>query len=261
MREGPPAQLDEVPLADLGVVEVEHQLQVGAVHGRDEGEAVGRGREGHAGMVDGRVEVLEDEHDPLSLAQLGDAAERALRGQPHRSGRDRLGADGETSVVETRSVQVEPRDAEPLRDGHRLGRGREQVVGALGVGEAPAHVAGHRRIDDTFFAQGLELGDVVARPVPDLDLETELVDPAHAFGEGQVDEDHLGADGEREGASRHQTPARSVSRTVTVPPVSTASMQASAIRSAARASSPRPASGCRPGQRRRRPRAHRHTRR
>ena len=54
-------QLDEVPLADLGVVEVEHHPQVRAVDGRHQGERVRGPRERDAGVVDRGVEVLEAE--------------------------------------------------------------------------------------------------------------------------------------------------------------------------------------------------------
>src|SRR5689334_2301817 len=46
-RQGPAAQLDEVPLADLCVVEVEHHAKVRAADRLDEREAVGRSRERH----------------------------------------------------------------------------------------------------------------------------------------------------------------------------------------------------------------------
>src|SRR4029453_17137984 len=55
-------ELDEVSFADLGVVEVQVHPQVGAVDGFDQHECVGGGSEGHAGVIDGSVEVLQGEH-------------------------------------------------------------------------------------------------------------------------------------------------------------------------------------------------------
>src|SRR5690242_5545308 len=61
-REGALDELEEVSLADLRVVEVQVEAQVGVVDGLDEGECVRSRGEGNAGVIHRRVEVLEREH-------------------------------------------------------------------------------------------------------------------------------------------------------------------------------------------------------
>src|SRR5437762_717955 len=71
-------ELDQVPFADLGVVQVEHQLQRGAVDRLDERETVRRFGERRSRVVDGSVEVFEDEGHSLALTEAGDPGQGLL---------------------------------------------------------------------------------------------------------------------------------------------------------------------------------------
>jgi hypothetical protein len=73
---------DEVSLADLGVVEVQVEPEVGVVHGVDQGERVGGAGERGAGVVDGGVEVLQGEDAAGAFAEPGEAVEGAGCGEP-----------------------------------------------------------------------------------------------------------------------------------------------------------------------------------
>ena len=67
-----PDQLDEVPLADLRVVQVEHHLDVRMGDALDERQRVLRAGQRHAGMVDDGVEVLHAERDARRRAQFAE---------------------------------------------------------------------------------------------------------------------------------------------------------------------------------------------
>src|SRR4029077_12085332 len=71
-------QLDQVPLADRGVVEVEVYAEVRAPHRAQEGERVLGPCERGPRMVDGKVQVLQGEHNVALLAQVRDPGQRAL---------------------------------------------------------------------------------------------------------------------------------------------------------------------------------------
>ena len=186
-------------------------------------------------MVDRGVEVLEDERDALALPQLGDPPQRAARGVPHR--RADLGGwdDGQAPAVETGPVQVEARGAQAARHDHRLGGGAQQLVSAGLVGERARRVAGHRREHDAVGRQRLQRVEVVVAPVPDLDGEPRVADGADAVGDRSVDEEHLRAGGEDE---RRRSCADLPRRPRPVPACADDSMQARAMASARRASSP-----------------------
>lgn len=252
----PPAQLDEVPLVDLRVVEVEVDAQVGRVDRLDEADAVGGRGERGAGVVDATVEILQLEDDALALAEFGDGLQGEGRTRPHGPG-DLLARHDRQSVgIEAGAVEVEPRIAEAVRDRHTLLCGREQSRGARRVGERAAQVARHRPDDDPVGAGAAELGEVVATPIPDLRDEAEVTQSAQSLPDRQIVEDELGAHRERErtvppdvGCLRLRRGAGGGVHAVTsgvdavasaprrtVPPLRTESMQARAIRSAARAS-------------------------
>ena len=132
-------------------------------------------RERCARVIDGGVEVLQAEDDAFPLTQGGHPRQGPLGGEPHRSGDALHRLDRETHAVEAGAVQVEPGDAEPGGDGDRLlGRG-QQLIGAIGVGEIAADVAGHR---GKRRATPTKCVDVMLGPVPDLDLEAQFVDAA-----------------------------------------------------------------------------------
>jgi hypothetical protein len=82
-RVRPAHQLDEVPLADLGVAEVQVHPQAVPSDGLHQRQRVRGPGERHAGVVHGGVEVLQHERDAGPLAQLGDAVQRPGRAQPH----------------------------------------------------------------------------------------------------------------------------------------------------------------------------------
>ena len=69
----------EVPLADLGVIEVEHHLHVGMADGFHQGERVLGAGQRDAGVVDDGVEVLHAECHAGRRAQLADALQCAQR--------------------------------------------------------------------------------------------------------------------------------------------------------------------------------------
>ena len=81
-----PDQLDEIALADLRVIEVQHHPHVGVADVLDERQRVLRPGQGDARMVDDGVEVLHAEGDACRLPEFADPLERALRGQPHFAG-------------------------------------------------------------------------------------------------------------------------------------------------------------------------------
>ena len=120
-------ELDEVPLADLGVVEVQVQPQVRAVDRPGQRQGVGGTRERRAGVVDGEVEVLQREHPSGARAELGHAAQGVGRREPHRRRHHLDGPHRQALVVEPGAVQVQPRAVEPLRHRERLLRGGQQV--------------------------------------------------------------------------------------------------------------------------------------
>jgi len=72
---------------------------------------------------------------------------------------------------------------------------RMALIGAGVVGQPAGGVAGHRREGG---AGGGQRGEVVLRPVPDFDLEAQGMDAAHPLDRRQVQEHHLGGDGQRE---------------------------------------------------------------
>ena len=67
------------------------------------------------------------------------------------------------------------------------------VLGAVVVDEGAGDVAGHRRERRAAAGQGVE---VLSRPVPDLNLESQVSDPSHPLNDRQFEEDHLGAHGQ-----------------------------------------------------------------
>jgi hypothetical protein len=87
-------------------------------------------------------------------------------------------------------VQVQPGAAQRLgrRDG--LPRGPDQLVGAV------AEVAPDVPVMDENTPRSRPVLDVVPGPVPDLGVEAGLGDPLDPFGDRQVEEHHLGADGQ-----------------------------------------------------------------
>jgi hypothetical protein len=107
-RPGPAEQLDQVPLADLGVVQVEHHPQPRPIDGLDQGEGVGGAGERHPGMVDGGVEVLQAEGDPDPLPQPGHPLQRPGRGHPHGAGDLLDRPHRQPPVVQPGAVEVEP---------------------------------------------------------------------------------------------------------------------------------------------------------
>jgi hypothetical protein len=74
-------------------------------------------------------------------------------------------------------MQVEPRDTELCC--HALCR-REQFVGPIWVNEVARHIAGHRGERGSGRPETV---DVVPGPIPDLYLETEIVDPPYPLGD------------------------------------------------------------------------------
>jgi hypothetical protein len=198
-RQCPAHQLDQVALADLGVVQVQVQPQPRPADGPDQGQGVGGAGEGHPGVVDGGVQVLQHERDPVPLAQLGEAVQGPGGGEPHRAGDLTDGLDRQALVVQAGAMQVQPRAAEPPGGRDRLPGGTQQFGRAVGVGQGTAGVAGHRGEHRAGAGQGAE---VLARPVPDEDLEAQAGDPPDPLRDRQVEEDHLGADGQRKRGGR-----------------------------------------------------------
>jgi hypothetical protein len=99
-------------------------------------------------------------------------------------------------------VQVQSRNAELGCDRDRLFGGPEELVGAVGVGEVAGDVAGHGGEGGARAREGV---DVFDGPVPDFDLEAELVDAADPLEDRKVGEDHLSADGESERLGHYVT--------------------------------------------------------
>jgi hypothetical protein len=100
-----------------------------------------------------------------------------------------------------------------------------------GFRQVSLDVPGHRR---ERRAGGCQPRDVLAGPVPDLHLESKVVDGPDSIEERKLLEDHFGRHGKAEEiGQRHQGDS-----TPTGARVSTDSMQASAIASARRASRP-----------------------
>ena len=129
-----PDQLDEVPLADLRVVQVEHHLHVRMADAFDERQRVLRAGERHAGMVDDGVEVLDAERDARRRAELADPLERALRGQPHLAG-GAVARPRRLAVDELGGVQVEPRNTKRL-SGFDAQLGRPHHLVGAGAGRS-----------------------------------------------------------------------------------------------------------------------------
>ena len=137
-------QLDQVPLADLGVVEVEHHPQVHCRPPRP-GPGVRGPGERRAGVVDGGVQVLQAEDHPLPFAELGDPRQRSLA-RPATSPR---------SPLDRHTRQTRPSRPVPCR----LSRGMPSSGAPPGwtarrwpaarprrrVGQVAPDVAGHRR--------------------------------------------------------------------------------------------------------------------
>ena len=69
-------QLNEVSLADLIMVDVQHQPQMRAIHRGDQRQRVFSLRERRTGVINGCIEVLEAEGHALPLAELGNPIER-----------------------------------------------------------------------------------------------------------------------------------------------------------------------------------------
>ena len=105
-------QLDQVPLTDLGVVEVEIHPQMWTVDGPDQRHRVRCVAERRARVVDRDVEVLQGEHDVVALPQVGDLDQRRLSRQPHLAGDHVHRADREALPVQAGAVQVQVRGAE-----------------------------------------------------------------------------------------------------------------------------------------------------
>src|SRR5215216_240691 len=230
----------EVSLADLGVVEIEHHPHVRAVDRLDERQRVLGAGERHPGMVDHRVEVLEAVRDPGPFAEPGQFLQCAQGGEPH------LAADpehrlGGFALNELGRVHDQAGTAQLGSHVQRLlGRLQKGPCG-VGLNDVAVEVAGHGGESRTRGRQRL---DVLALREPYLHGEAEFVDPAHPFLERQVQENHLGADGQRErrlgrrravfGTTHHF----STSSGRTGRPLFTDSMAASAISRALLASSP-----------------------
>ena len=79
-------------------------------------------------MIDGGVEVLQDERHAGPFAEIGDAVQRVPRLQPHRPGDLVRRLHRQAAAVKAGAVQVQARDAEPLGDRDRLFRRAEQLV-------------------------------------------------------------------------------------------------------------------------------------
>jgi hypothetical protein len=187
------AKLDQVPLADLGVVEVEHQPQTGPVDGFDQGQGICRPGERHAGVVDGGVQVLQAKGHPGAFAEVGHPRQRPVRRQPHRAGNLGDRPDRSSLGVELGAVQIEARAAEPFRDRNRVLRGADERLRAVLVDQAAMHVPRHRGEPGAGAGQGV---DVARRPGPNLDLVAEVGDPSDPLLNRQVEKNHLGADGQ-----------------------------------------------------------------
>src|SRR3954447_20241241 len=133
-------------------------------------------------------------------------------------------------------MHVQPRAVELIGHPQRLLGGAQQFLGAVRVGQRPADVAGHRGERGAGLGQAV---DVLLGPVPNLDLEPAVTDPPDPLLERQVHEYHLRGDGEPVGAAgvdgSGHLPTSSIR---TGRPARTDSAAASAIASAARASSP-----------------------
>ena len=140
-----------------------------------------------------------------------------------------VGQHRQPLLVEPGAVHVEPRAVELLGDLQRLLGGAQQLLGAVRVGERAGDVAGHRRERGTGARRARRRPCVVQSQIS-------TSKPASAIrrtrsSERQVEEHHLGADGQPE--AHFATSSIRTGR-----PARTDSAAARAIASAARASSP-----------------------
>jgi hypothetical protein len=185
------------------VVQVQHHPQARSADRLDQRQGVGGAGERHAGVVDGGVEVLQAEGHPGPLPKGGHPLQGARRGQPHGAGDLLHRPHRQPLGVQPGAVQVEPRAAQPPGHGDRLlGRG-QQLGGTVVVGQGAGDVAGHGREHGARLHQGVE---VLAGPVPDLDLESQVGDPPDPFADRQLEEHHLGADGQLDRPRSHRRP-------------------------------------------------------
>src|SRR5918994_2046572 len=231
-------QGDEVSLADLGMVEVEHHPHVRAVDRLDERQRVLGAGERHPGMVEHRVEVLEAVSDPGPFAELGQLAQRALGGEPHVAA-DPKHRPGSLAFDELCRVYDQASAAQVGSHVQRLLGRLQQGPRGVGLDDVAVDVAGHGGEGHARVRQYL---DVLVLPAPHLYGEAKVGDSAHPFLERQVQEHHLGGNGQRERwlgrwravlAHHFSTPSSRIGR-----PVWTDSMAASAIARAPLASSP-----------------------
>jgi hypothetical protein len=79
-------KLNKVSFADLGMVDVQHQPQMGIVNSCDQREGVGGLRERRTWMINGSVEILQAEDHSLALSELCDPGQRFCGLQPHVAG-------------------------------------------------------------------------------------------------------------------------------------------------------------------------------
>src|SRR5215203_4971555 len=188
--------------------------------------------------VEHRVEVFEAVRDSGPFAELGQLFQRALGGEPH------LAADpehrlGSLALDELCRVYDQASAAQLGSHVQRLLGRLQQGVRGVGLDDVAVDVAGHGGEGRARVRQCL---DVLVLPAPYLHGEAEIGDPAHPFLERQVQEHHLGGNGQWERwlgrwcavlAHHFSTASRRTGR-----PVCTDSMAASAIARAALASSP-----------------------
>ena len=133
VRQAPADQLDEVPLPIWAWYRSSMSRRCGLSTADTRASVSAALANGSAGVVDGGVEVLEAEGDPVALAERGDASEGPGRRQPHVPGHGLDRPDRQASRVEPGAVQVEAGHAEPSARRDRLSAVAQQLVGAVGV--------------------------------------------------------------------------------------------------------------------------------
>nr|WP_239479044.1 hypothetical protein [Lichenicola cladoniae] len=198
--ERPAQQRDQVPFSDLCMVQVEHQSHLGPVHAAYQRQAILGRSERHAGMVHCGIEVFQHEHDVMPGCQVGQPMQGRLRRHPHPARYGVARGNRQALSVQAGAMQVQARYSKRLGDRDRQLGCPQQFVRAVPIRKAPGDITGHRREACATGGQG---GNVVPRPVPDLDLEAERVDPSDAFDDRERPKYHLGADSKVEVGLRH----------------------------------------------------------
>jgi hypothetical protein len=116
----------------------------GAGGGLDQDESVRGASERNPRVVHRRIEIFQHERHSVPFTQCCDTVQRPRRSDPHVAADVRGRLDWQASVIQTGTVQVQPRAAQLLRHRHRLFCGAQQLRRAVVVGQRASDVASHR---------------------------------------------------------------------------------------------------------------------